>query len=570
MSSQGFILFGSALFLTVYVSPVGAQGNVALSSSSLDFGDVETGQAVTKTVTATNTGPTPQFITAQLGGSGSVNFRESNNCSLVDEMASRKYVSPGQSCTITISFIPVISGFAQPEVNVSASPSTGPTTVLSIALSGTGVGGNTLAASPPSRDFGYQELFATWDSQVNYPPPSNPGHYDNPGFVTYIFTIGNPTTGPIPIPKFTTNPAPDFLISNDCPAVLDVNATCKLYSIFMPQGLGERQGTIYVGQPPSGVGIGMTGRSDSGTLYIGNEVYYRDYFFIENVLSGKVLDVTNASVANGARIQQWDFNHYQQQLWHLVPSGPSYVVMNALSGAALDVTNASTVNGTPIQQWAPNGGGQQLWNFVAAGPTTGGFSNVVNVLTSKVLDVTNASTSDGALVQQWTSDNFEQQWWQVVPSSGVSISSRLSSSIVGLTLTVAGASTANGARIQQAKYNLAVPPQTWLLIPVGQGYFKIQNTSSEKVLDVTDASLSDGAAIQQWDYNGAWQQQWWLEPTGVDDFELFLETTNFYIVNRLSGKVLDVTNASLADGAPIQQWSSNGGWQQQWRFYSPR
>ena len=41
---------------------------------------------------------------------------------------------------------------------------------------------------------------------------------------------------------------------------------------------------------------------------------------------------------------------------------------------------------------------------------------------------------------------------------------------------------------------------------------------------------------------------------------------SYVLVNRNSGKALDVYNLSTADGARITQWSRNDGAQQQWQF----
>ena len=43
-------------------------------------------------------------------------------------------------------------------------------------------------------------------------------------------------------------------------------------------------------------------------------------------------------------------------------------------------------------------------------------------------------------------------------------------------------------------------------------------------------------------------------------------TASYVLVNRTSGKALDVYNLSTADGARITQWSRNDGLQQQWQF----
>src|SRR5687767_11798956 len=40
----------------------------------------------------------------------------------------------------------------------------------------------------------------------------------------------------------------------------------------------------------------------------------------------------------------------------------------------------------------------------------------------------------------------------------------------------------------------------------------------------------------------------------------------YVLVNRNSGKALDVSGVSTADGAPVHQWSRHDGTNQQWQF----
>src|SRR5690606_8330832 len=48
-----------------------------------------------------------------------------------------------------------------------------------------------------------------------------------------------------------------------------------------------------------------------------------------------------------------------------------------------------------------------------------------------------------------------------------------------------------------------------------------------------------------------------------------IDTSAWYtLVNRNSGKALDVYSLSTADGTRITQWAGNGGNQQQWQFVS--
>ena len=87
------------------------------------------------------------------------------------------------------------------------------------------------------------------------------------------------------------------------------------------------------------------------------------------------------------------------------------------------------------------------------------------------------------------------------------------------------------------------------------GYCKIVSRNSGLVLDVPGASTANGALIEQWTDNGAVNQQWSL---------VSVSSGYYKIVSRNSGLVLDVTGASTANGALIEQWPDNGGTNQQW------
>jgi hypothetical protein len=87
-------------------------------------------------------------------------------------------------------------------------------------------------------------------------------------------------------------------------------------------------------------------------------------------------------------------------------------------------------------------------------------------------------------------------------------------------------------------------------------YYKIVNRNSGKVLDVDARSTADGALVLQWTDNGGWNQHW-----------KFINAGGYYkIQNRNSGKVLDIEARSTADGAKNIQWTDNGGWNQQWKL----
>ena len=88
-------------------------------------------------------------------------------------------------------------------------------------------------------------------------------------------------------------------------------------------------------------------------------------------------------------------------------------------------------------------------------------------------------------------------------------------------------------------------------------WYEIVNRNSGKALDVCAVSTADGACVQQYTRSGGQNQQWQFVDSGG----------GFYRVRaRHSGKVLDVYNWSTADNGAIVQWPDHNGNNQQFRL----
>ncbi|MGY0003401.1 non-reducing end alpha-L-arabinofuranosidase family hydrolase [Micromonospora sp. I033] len=88
-------------------------------------------------------------------------------------------------------------------------------------------------------------------------------------------------------------------------------------------------------------------------------------------------------------------------------------------------------------------------------------------------------------------------------------------------------------------------------------WYVLINRNSGKALDVYNLATNDGARIVQWARNNGNQQQWQFVDSGGGYYRLR---------SRLSGKVLDVYNWSTANGASIVQWTDGNGANQQFRL----
>jgi|SRR5579871_3150300 len=134
----------------------------------------------------------------------------------------------------------------------------------------------------------------------------------------------------------------------------------------------------------------------------------------------------------------------------------------------------------------------------------------------------------------------------------------------GLCLNVMDMSQDDGHYVCQWPFGNE-PNALWLFNARADGYFQIVAYHSQKCLDVAGAdfyptgfgSLDDGAQIVQATPRDVDSQLWRTVATGDD-------ANSIYVVNKHSGKALDVREASTAAGALVCQYQLHGSDNQRW------
>ncbi|MEU3165704.1 family 43 glycosylhydrolase [Streptosporangium sp. NPDC006930] len=107
-----------------------------------------------------------------------------------------------------------------------------------------------------------------------------------------------------------------------------------------------------------------------------------------------------------------------------------------------------------------------------------------------------------------------------------------------------------------ALLTLASPAATAATVDTNAWYVLVNRTSG-KALDVYNLSTADGGRITQWTRNNNNNQQWQFVDSGGGYYR---------IKSRHSGKVLDVSGFSTANGGAVVQWADLNGTNQQWRL----
>jgi len=112
----------------------------------------------------------------------------------------------------------------------------------------------------------------------------------------------------------------------------------------------------------------------------------------------------------------------------------------------------------------------------------------------------------------------------------------------------------NAERVVNITWGADVPPAI-------NGRYLIVNRNSGKVLEVPGAGLGNGIQLDQTTYTGALNQQWDVNPIP----STFGGDYSYYSLKAAhSGVTVDLNNFSYANGAAIQQWNGGTNAVEQW------
>ncbi|WP_405717980.1 family 43 glycosylhydrolase [Streptomyces sp. NBC_01537] len=137
-------------------------------------------------------------------------------------------------------------------------------------------------------------------------------------------------------------------------------------------------------------------------------------YTITNRNSGKCLDVSGSSTADGADVIQYTCNGGANQKWRIEDqANDTSRLVNVATGKVLDTANCGTADGTNLQQWSWLNNNCQKFRLIYT--ATGGWVRIVNENSGKVADVANCGTADGTDVRQWSWLSNACQQWQLTP-----------------------------------------------------------------------------------------------------------------------------------------------------------
>lgn len=281
-------------------------------------------------------------------------------------------------------------------------------------------------------------------------------------------------------------------------------------------------------------------------------------YVLQDLSTGKVMEVTGESSADQAPTGLFNYNGGNHQLWTYNSIGDTYwKIKSKNSGKVLNVAGGSTADDAAIIQstWSINAP-SQLWKMKSHSQNP---YLVENKNSNKVI------TTDGAAIVQQPQTLSNNQQWELIYCDGALVSDPIvvdgdyiiTTKHAAKPIVTQNASTQNGAVIEIDSYDNG-DHQKWRVIKSSQnGYYKLFNVQTGKLLSVKGMSVVDEAVIEQNEDVNNDSQLWTF--VNVEDFYYKIE-------NKLSGKVLSIAGASDLDHSAVVQKSYSGASNQRFSF----
>ncbi len=289
-----------------------------------------------------------------------------------------------------------------------------------------------------------------------------------------------------------------------------------------------------------------------------------DYHIVTALDDSMCLDVAGASKEDGANVQIYHGTEDELQVFTVTWLGADkgYKIIHRNSGKSLDVAGRSITAGTNVWQWEYFNPPEHTQDWVINEVDNGAYYTIQSRGSGFYLDVSDAIAADNTNVTIWKGNGGAAQKWRFIPAGAQTIPNGdyyIMSDVAGnmcLDVEARADGDDNAVIARKTGQNSQIYTVSYLT----NGFYRIVNKNSGKSLDVYQGKTTRGANVCHWSggYGGGRNQQWTIRESGGG---------SYYIQPRCSGHYLDVADGNTADGTNV--WTTvwmGGAAAQRWRF----
>ena len=297
------------------------------------------------------------------------------------------------------------------------------------------------------------------------------------------------------------------------------------------------------------------------------------YAFCSQINRSYALDCPHGSAAAGNKLQLYNANETDAQVWSVTHDSSGFVIITSVKGNTVDLSGGKTSNGSAIQLWNDNGSRAQRW--IAVKNEDGTFTFLSALDTDFAIDVAGGGARNGSTVQLYKSNGSAAQRWNLSPAKtqqqqlderAVTHKDDLADgSYVMLSSDDSFAVLASGSTLQLERYGYSLTARFKISTDV-DGYRTISalddyGNDAVAVLDVAGGNASNGTKVQLYKSNGTKAQKWIIEKTG----------SGYRLVSALNGSMsVDIPSGAIRQGSGLQLYNSNGTVAQTFSFVDPQ
>ncbi len=239
------------------------------------------------------------------------------------------------------------------------------------------------------------------------------------------------------------------------------------------------------------------------------------------------------------------------QVWHfLLQEDGSYIIKNVGMGQVLDLSYASTEMGASVGLYKNMGTENQRWYLIEY---EGGYVIRSMCGYDRVLDVFSASTEENAVVDIYGVNYSDAQIFYLDDIGHVDLVTNAYFDAVGPLNQPMFYTTLkfnNGYISVDSANNVCIKPHGhyWQFWPQNDGTYVIMSAQTGKVLDLFEATVADGSNIQVYDENGTLAQHWYV----------YMRLGKVTLVSALNKKfAVDVYSGSDAENTNVHLYTNN-------------
>ncbi|MFI8531273.1 RICIN domain-containing protein [Streptomyces aquilus] len=286
---------------------------------------------------------------------------------------------------------------------------------------------------------------------------------------------------------------------------------------------------LLVGAPAVVVPYLLFVQEDSQAATVDAGAYYR----LVSVRSGKVLDVSSFSTADGTRIQQYTDQSTANQQWKLKATGDGYYeLVNRNSGKVLGIAGNSTAKAAAAEQQTDSSATSQEWRIDQVSGSDA--VTLTSRRSGQVLDVSGGSTAQGAAVIQYPGHGSTNQQWKLVKMAEA---------------LATGSGTGTGTGTGGEQTTAASGPYRWKNAQVVGGGYVTGLVFNQKEKGLLYARTDMGGAYR-WD---AAAEQWIPLTDWVSE-----KDWNLLGIDSVATDPVDPNRLYLSAGTYTNDWAGNG------------